>query len=125
MTNRMRMVIGLAAASLTTVGLFVTTVSAQLQGQPVQAGGRGAAAKPAPAPTSPVTGNAANGMRSWCGRRRRRGHAVHSQRLFSVFSFGVLGEVRADQLCVPLPVEQGYGTARGAGERHPRHKPEV
>ena len=63
MTNRMRMVIGLAAAALMSVGLFVTTVSAQLQGAPVQAGGRGAAAKPAPAPTSPVTGNAVNGKK--------------------------------------------------------------
>jgi mono/diheme cytochrome c family protein len=62
-TNRMRMVIGLAAATFASVTLFVTSVSAQLQGAPVQAGGRGAAAKPAAVPTSPVTGNAVNGKK--------------------------------------------------------------
>lgn len=65
MTNRMRIVTGLAA-TFAGVSLFVTAVGAQLQGAPVQAGrgrGAGAAATRGPAPTSPVTGNAANGKK--------------------------------------------------------------
>jgi mono/diheme cytochrome c family protein len=64
--NRVRVITRLAAATFTSASLFMTTVGAQVQGAPVQAGrggGRGAVTTPAPAPTSPVTGSATIGKK--------------------------------------------------------------
>jgi mono/diheme cytochrome c family protein len=60
-TTTMRVMTGLGLAVFASASLFVTSAGAQAQGG--RGRGGGAAGTPAPPPTSPVTGNAANGKK--------------------------------------------------------------